>query len=98
MARIDRWQPPELLADATNLGNLARIGPNTLLTCDVNQVCRMSAPRSPYVRSDWYLGFRLAPGIDNVFSMRDEKAHTKRRAQMNLGVRPRIYTLFTETD
>jgi len=32
MARIDRWQTPELLADAINLGNLSRIGPNTLLT------------------------------------------------------------------
>jgi hypothetical protein len=67
-------------------GTLARIGPNTLITTDIDQIVRMNAPRSPYVRSDWYLGFRLAPGIDNVFSMRDEKMHTRRRAQMNLGV------------
>jgi cytochrome P450 len=77
---------------SSNVGKLARIGPNTLITCDVDQVNRMNAARSPYVRSDWYLGFRLAPGIDNVFSMLDEKAHTKRRAQMNLGVSPRTFT------
>jgi len=34
------------VADAINLGNLARSDPIPLLTCDVNQVGRMSAPRS----------------------------------------------------
>ena len=72
-------------------GPLARIGPNTLITNSVEQLHRMSAPRSPYTRSEWYLGFRLAPGVDNVFSMRDEKMHAKRRAQMNMGVRFRTY-------
>jgi hypothetical protein len=46
----------------------------------------MSAARSPYTRSDWYLAFRLGPEADNVFSMLDDKAHTKRRAQMMNGV------------
>jgi hypothetical protein len=68
-------------------GPLARIGPNTLTTSSVEQFHRMSAPRSPYVRSEWYIGFRLAPGVDNAFSMRDDKIHAKRRAQMNMGVR-----------
>lgn len=63
-----------------------RIGPNTLMTDDPDQIARMNAPRSKYVRSDWYIGFRLAPGVDNVFSQRDEKLHTQRRAQMNLAV------------
>jgi hypothetical protein len=68
-------------------GPLARIGPNILTTSSVEQFHRMNAPRSPYTRSEWYLGFRLAPGVDNAFSMRDEKMHTKRRAQMNMAVR-----------
>jgi hypothetical protein len=68
-------------------GPLARIGPNTLTTNSVEQFHRMSAPRSLYTRSEWYLGFRLAPGVDNAFSMRDDKMHAKRRAQMNMGVR-----------
>jgi len=46
----------------------------------------MNAPRSMYKRPEWYLGFRLAPGIDNVGPLRDEKVHMKRRAQMSLGV------------
>ena len=45
----------------------------------------MQAARSPYTRSDWYRGFRLAPGVDNVLSMADDKLHAKRRAQMNMG-------------
>jgi hypothetical protein len=57
-----------------------------LITCDIELVTRMNAARSPYKRSEWYLGFRLAPGIDNVGSLRDEKEHTKRRAQMSPGV------------
>jgi hypothetical protein len=68
-------------------GPLARIGPNTLTTSSVEQFHRMSAPRSPYVRSKYYLGFRLAPGVDNLFSMIDDKIHAKRKAQMNMGVR-----------
>ena len=45
----------------------------------------MSAARSPYTRSDFFLAFRLAPGVDNLFSMRDEKLHGKRKAQMQMG-------------
>jgi cytochrome P450 len=45
----------------------------------------MQAARSLYTRSDWYRGFRLAPGVDNVLSMTDDKLHAKRRAQMNMG-------------
>ena len=45
----------------------------------------MSAARSPYTRSDFFLAFRLSPGTDNVFSMRDEKLHAKRKAQMQMG-------------
>ena len=74
------------------LGTLARIGTNTLVTSDIDLVNRMNAPRSLYTRSDWYLGFRLFPGTDNIFSTRDEKVHSKRRGQMNLGVSfPSLY-------
>jgi hypothetical protein len=67
-------------------GSLARIGPNLLITSDPELLKRMSAARSPYTRSDWYLAFRFMPGIDNVFSMVDDKEHTKRRSQMHNGV------------
>lgn len=67
------------------IGPLARIGPNDLITTDVGLVHRIQAARSPYKRSNWYRGFRLAPGIDNVLSQTDDKLHTKRRAQLSLG-------------
>lgn len=67
------------------IGSLARIGPNDLVTTDIDLLHRMSAARSPYVRSDFFLAFRLAPGIDNIFSMRDDKLHGKRKAQMQMG-------------
>lgn len=38
-----------------------------------------------YTRTDWYKGFRLQPGHDNIFSTTDEKLHTKRRGQMAMG-------------
>ncbi|KAF8850435.1 cytochrome P450 [Acephala macrosclerotiorum] len=66
-------------------GPLARIGPNDLITTDIDLVHRIQAARSPYKRSNWYRGFRLAPGIDNVLSQTDDKLHTKRRAQLSLG-------------
>ncbi|CZR67450.1 related to pisatin demethylase (cytochrome P450) [Phialocephala subalpina] len=66
-------------------GPLTRIGPNDLITTDVGLIHRIQAARSPYKRSRWYRGFRLAPGIDNVLSQTDDKLHTKRRAQLSLG-------------
>ena len=54
-------------------GKLARIGTNMLITCDIYLVIHMNAPRSMYKRPECYLRFRLAPGIDNVGPLRDEK-------------------------
>ena len=84
----NRKRIPTTRLKRVNSGKLARIGTNKLITCDIELVTRMNAPRSEYKRSEWYLGFRLAPGIDNVGSLRDEKEHTKRRAQMSPGVCP----------
>lgn len=76
--------PEEL--NFTSLGSVARIGPNVVLTSNMDLLRRMGAARSPYTRSDWYLAFKLGPKEDNVFSMLDEKKHNKRRAQMTNGV------------
>lgn len=61
-----------------------------MITNDVELMRRISAARSPYVRSDWYRGMRFEPGVDHVFSMMDETAHIKRRAQMTNGVFPPV--------
>jgi cytochrome P450 len=67
------------------IGPLARIGPNDIITTDISLIHRIQAARSPYSRSNWYRGFRLAPGIDNVLSQTNDKLHTNRRAQLSPG-------------
>jgi cytochrome P450 len=59
-----------------------RIGPNELTTSDPELIRRMSAARSPYKRSDWYLGMRVDPHLDNILSELDVDTHDKRRAKM----------------
>ncbi|ETN45928.1 uncharacterized protein HMPREF1541_00110 [Cyphellophora europaea CBS 101466] len=66
-------------------GPLVRIAPKTLLVSDPEVLRRMSAARSPYTRSDWYLAMRLIPGKDNVLSTRDEKHHDDLRRKMASG-------------
>lgn len=66
-------------------GPLVRIAPNTLLVSDPEVLRRMSAARSPYTRSDWYLAMRLIPGKDNVLSTRDDKRHDELRRKMASG-------------
>jgi len=83
---ISRIQLDDPALIILSLGSIARIGPDTVITNDVELMRRISAARSPYVRSDWYKGMRFEPGVDHIFSMMDETAHTKRRAQMTNGV------------
>ncbi|KIX08762.1 uncharacterized protein Z518_03419 [Rhinocladiella mackenziei CBS 650.93] len=66
-------------------GPLVRIAPNTLLASDPEVIRRMSAARSPYTRSDWFIAMRLNPGQDNVLSQRDEKKHDDLRRRMMAG-------------
>jgi hypothetical protein len=47
---------------------------------------RMLAVRSPYFRSEWYIGVRFDPVRDNIASIRDEDRHTELRAIMAAGV------------
>lgn len=59
-----------------------RVGPNELTTSEPELIRRMSAARSPYKRSDWYLGMRVDPHLDNILSELDVDTHDKRRAKM----------------
>ena len=47
---------------------------------------KMLAVRSPYTRSEWYIGVRFDPVRDNIASIRDEDRHTELRAIMAAGV------------
>ncbi len=68
-------------------GSLARIGPNDLVTNDPALMRRMLAVRSPYRRSDWYVGMRFDPTRDNVESQKDEEKHAELRSKIAAGVR-----------
>ncbi|OCK80485.1 cytochrome P450 [Lepidopterella palustris CBS 459.81] len=66
-------------------GPVSRIGPNDLITSSPELLWRMNGVRSNYTKGAWYLGSRIQPGRDNVFSGIDEEHHTKRRAQLASG-------------
>ncbi len=69
-----------------NIGHLARISPNDLVTDDPEILRRMSAVRSPYTRSDWYDATSFNHMLNHVFSERDEMRHLDLRAKMTSGV------------
>ncbi|KAL9614526.1 MAG: hypothetical protein Q9167_000976 [Letrouitia subvulpina] len=66
-------------------GPLARISPNDLVTTDPYLLRRMSAIRSPYMKSDWYSGTQFDRGMNHIFSERDEARHRELRNRMAPG-------------
>lgn len=68
------------------IGPLARIGRNTLVTCEPELLRRMQAVRTPYKRSDWYLAMKFDPSRENVLSQRDDEKHNVLRAKLAAGV------------
>ncbi|KAI9817913.1 MAG: hypothetical protein M1832_004533 [Thelocarpon impressellum] len=75
----------DLLEASEKYGALARIGPNNILTHDPDIIRRMSAVRSPYIKSDWWDGMKLDPGQDNILSQQDEAKHSALRMKMAAG-------------
>ena len=57
-----------------------------MLTGDAEVFRRINAVRSPYTRSDWYLGTRVDPPNTSVFSERDDAVHTELRNILAPGV------------
>jgi hypothetical protein len=66
-------------------GSLVRIGANTLVTSDPDQVRKMLGVRTQYKRSNWYVAMRLDPSRDNVLSERDDDKHNALRSKMAAG-------------
>ncbi|EXJ75069.1 uncharacterized protein A1O5_01765 [Cladophialophora psammophila CBS 110553] len=69
----------------TEYGSLARIGPNTLLTCDVELIRRINAARSTYHRGDWYRAFKFDAERENLLSEPDEVKHVEMRKKVAAG-------------
>jgi len=45
------------------------------MTSDPDIVRRLNAPRSPYIKSNWYIASRFTLGIDNMISDRNDAHH-----------------------
>ncbi|KAK4033209.1 cytochrome P450 [Parachaetomium inaequale] len=74
--------PASLEQLSNKYGSLVRVGPNDLITDDPDVLRRMMAARSPYTRGPWYEALRVDPSKDNVLTLRDDAAHTARRAKI----------------
>ncbi|KAK3372602.1 cytochrome P450 [Podospora didyma] len=62
-----------------------RVGPNDLLTTDIDFVRRMNGARSKYTRSNWYKLNALDPYHDNMFSIMETTEHDKVKAKVAAG-------------
>ncbi|KAK5651583.1 hypothetical protein OQA88_11856 [Cercophora sp. LCS_1] len=78
-------QPISFEETIKRYGTIARVGPNELITDDPELLRKTMAVRSPYKRGPWYTAMRFDPERDNLFTMRDEDAHSKLRAKMAFG-------------
>ncbi|KAK5131531.1 hypothetical protein LTR08_000858 [Meristemomyces frigidus] len=63
-------------------GSPARIGPNLLVTDDPELLRHMSAPRSNWVRGNWYEDYSFGGTTPNIFSETNEKKHARLRTKL----------------
>ncbi|KAI1112057.1 cytochrome P450 [Nemania sp. NC0429] len=76
----------EILTDThRKYGSLTRIGPYDLLTDDPELIRNMSAARSSYKRSSWYMANRLDLHHDSLFTTMDTVKHDKLKAKVMIG-------------
>ncbi|KAI1095064.1 pisatin demethylase [Rostrohypoxylon terebratum] len=66
-------------------GKLFRIGPNQLMTTDVDVIRRMGHPKSPYFKAPFYKIFRFIPTQDNSFSLINDHEHLRLRTKLGPG-------------
>ena len=72
----------------TALGSIARIGPDTIVTCDEDLFRKMNAYRgSTYTKGNWYKAFKFDADQENLFSQLDEEKHMNLRNRVTIGVR-----------
>ncbi|KAF4345524.1 cytochrome P450 monooxygenase [Fusarium beomiforme] len=63
-------------------GSLVRIGPEVLLTSDVELIKRISATKSSYGKSSWVDGVKFNPYHETMFAVRDPKQHDRAKARL----------------
>ncbi|KAF9697527.1 hypothetical protein EKO04_004233 [Ascochyta lentis] len=80
-----RRQPYAFKEANDKYGSLVRVGPNEVITNQPDVLRKIMAVRSTYTRGHFYNAMKFDPTRDNLFSMRDEVAHTKLRSKMAAG-------------
>ena len=68
-------------------GPLARIGPNNLITNDLDLIRKILDSRSGYTRAPWFDSIRIDPHVPNIVSERDSKKHNRLRIKLSPGVK-----------
>ena len=76
------------------LGPIVVVGPDTLVTMDMDLIRKMNATRSPYIRAESYKLFRFKSSVDNVVSTLDDERHTYLKNKMLPGVRSQRHNIF----
>ncbi|MCJ1311384.1 hypothetical protein MMC25_005055 [Agyrium rufum] len=66
-------------------GDLARIGPNWLVTSDPDIIRYMSSARHKHKKSGWYASLKADPHVHSVFTETNLEEHDKLRAKMQPG-------------
>lgn len=69
-----------------NLGDLARIGPNWLLTSDPDIIRYMSAAKYKHRKSTWYASLQVDPFLHSVFTETSLEKHDRLRTKVQPGV------------
>jgi len=83
---LDCFEFVRMLTRLTPVGPLSRVGPNDIVVNDAAEWRRILSVRSPYKRSDWYVGMRFDPAKENIESERDEVKYAALRSKMAAGV------------
>ncbi|RBR23678.1 uncharacterized protein FIESC28_03474 [Fusarium coffeatum] len=73
---LDLWEA------CKKYGDIARVGPNDLITSDPDLMKHMLNVRTRFQRSSWYDAMRLDPTKDNVLSQRNDDLHASTRSKM----------------
>lgn len=70
------------------IGDLARVGPNWLVTSDPDIIRYMSAARYKHRKSSWYAALQVDPFLHSVFTETSLEKHDRLRTKVQPGVRP----------
>lgn len=88
----------EFMSVNRKYGPLARVGPNELITSDVELIRQMGSARSQWARSAWYNSGRVHPVDDTILNVTNTSVHDKLRHDLIPGYSGRDNALENDID